>query len=88
MSPSSSLLSMKTHQLKELEDSAFNIITRLDKKARFLCSAINSYINNAQKHNNSKLVNRSNDIDLKQYMKMLRREGEVKEEKFRQTNSA
>jgi hypothetical protein len=41
----------------KLENSTFNILVALGKEARFLYSAIDTYIDDARKDNNSELEN-------------------------------
>lgn len=58
----------------KLENSTYNILIALGKEAQFLYSAIDTYISDAQKDNNSELVNTWNTIkeDRKRHMDMLR----------------
>ena len=58
----------------KLENSTYNILIALGKEAQFLYSTIDTYINDAQKDNNSELVNTWNTIkeDRKRHMDMLR----------------
>jgi rubrerythrin len=70
----------------KLENSTYNILIALGKEAQFLYSAIDTYISDAQKDNNSELENMWNTIkeDRKRHMEMLRKalEKEAKEEKL------
>jgi rubrerythrin len=70
-----------------LEDSIYNIIHQLEKKADFLYSAVNKYIRDAEKDNKPELLKLWSTIkeDEQNHLKMLR-DGlvrEVKENKFR-----
>ena len=58
----------------KLENSTYNILIALGKEAQFLYSPIDTYISDAQKDNNSELVNTWNTIkeDRKRHMDMLR----------------
>ncbi len=58
----------------KLENSTYNILIALGKEAQFLYSTIDTYISDAQKDNNSELVNAWNTIkeDRKRHMDMLR----------------
>ena len=70
----------------KLENSTYNILIALGKEAQFLYSAIDTYISDAQKDNNSELLNTWNTIkeDRKRHMDMLRSalEREAKEQKL------
>jgi rubrerythrin len=70
-----------------LEDSIYNIIHQLEKKADFLYSAVNKYIRDAEKDNKPELLKLWSTIkeDEQNHLKMLRDElvREVKENKFR-----
>jgi hypothetical protein len=69
------------------EDSTFNIISQLEKKADFLHSALEKYKRDAEKDNKPELLILWNTIkeDEQNHLKMLREElvKEVKENKFR-----
>jgi rubrerythrin len=58
----------------KLENSTYNILIALGKEAQFLYSTIDTYISDAQKDNNSELVNTWGTIkeDRKRHMDMLR----------------
>jgi hypothetical protein len=70
-----------------LEDSIYNIIHQLEKKADFLYSAVDKYIRDAEKDNKPELLKLWGTIkeDEQNHLKMLRDElvREVKENKFR-----
>jgi hypothetical protein len=70
-----------------LEDSAFNIITQIEKKANFLFSSVEKYVRDAEKDNKPELVKMWNSIkeDEKSHLKMLRDEliKEVKEDRLK-----
>jgi glutamate mutase epsilon subunit len=70
-----------------LEDSVYNIIHQLEKKADFLYSAVDKYIRDAEKDNKPELLKLWSTIkeDEQNHLKMLRDElvREVKENKFR-----
>jgi rubrerythrin len=70
----------------KLENSTYNILIALGKEAQFLYSAIDTYISDAQKDNNSELESTWNTIkeDRKRHMDMLRSalEREAKEQKL------
>ncbi|MDQ3852131.1 MAG: hypothetical protein M3299_04785 [Thermoproteota archaeon] len=70
-----------------LEDSIYNIIHQLEKKADFLYSAVDKYIRDAEKDNKAELLKLWSTIkeDEQNHLKMLRDElvREVKEDKFR-----
>jgi glutamate mutase epsilon subunit len=70
-----------------LEDSIYNIIHQLEKKADFLYSAVDKYIRDAEKDNKPELLKlwRTIKEDEQNHLKMLRDElvREVKENKFR-----
>jgi len=70
----------------KLENSTYNILIALGKEAQFLYSAIDTYISDAQKDNNSELESTWNTIkeDRKRHMDMLRSalEREAKERKL------
>jgi rubrerythrin len=75
-------------QTTKLENSTFNILIALGKEAQFMYSTIDTYINDAQKDNNSELENMWKTIkeERKRHMDMLRKalEKEAKEEKLSQ----
>jgi hypothetical protein len=70
-----------------LEDSIYNIIHQVEKKADFLYSAVDKYIRDAEKDNKPELLKLWSTIkeDEQNHLKMLRDElvREVKEDKFR-----
>jgi hypothetical protein len=70
-----------------LEDSIYNIIYQLEKKADFLYSAVDKHIRDAEKDNKPELLKLWSTIkeDEQNHLKMLRDElvREVKENKFR-----
>jgi glutamate mutase epsilon subunit len=70
-----------------LEDSVYNIIHQLEKKADFLYSAVDKYIRDVEKDNKPELLKQWSTIkeDEQNHLKMLRDElvREVKENKFR-----
>lgn len=70
-----------------LEDSSFNLITQIGKKADFLYSSVEKYIRDAEKDNKPELVKLWNTIkeDEQNHLKMLREEliKEVKENKLK-----
>jgi len=59
-----------------LEDSTFNIITQLEKKADFLYSSVEKYMRDAEKDNKPELTKLWNAIrdDEQKHLKMLREE--------------
>jgi rubrerythrin len=80
---------MSDSQLKDkplLQDSEYNIIHQLEKKANFLYSAVEMYIRDAEKDNKPELVKLWNTIkeDEQNHLKMLRKEliKEMSENKF------
>ena len=58
----------------KLENSTYNILIALGKEARFLYSAIDTYIEDARKDNNSELENMWKTIkqDRERHLAMLR----------------
>jgi hypothetical protein len=58
----------------KLENSTFNILIALGKEARFLYSAIDTYMDDARKDNNSELENMWKTIkqDRERHLAMLR----------------
>ena len=58
----------------KLENSTFNILVALGKEARFLYSAIDTYIDDARKDNNSELENMWKTIkqERERHLDMLR----------------
>ena len=70
-----------------LEDSTYNIIHQLEKKADFLYSAVDKYMLDAQKDGKPELLKMWSTIkeDEQNHLKMLRDElvREAKEDKFR-----
>ena len=69
-----------------LEDSTFNVITQIEKKADFLFSSVEKYMRDAEKDNKPELIKMWNAIkeDEQNHLKMLREEliREVKENKL------
>jgi len=72
----------------KLENSTYNIIIALGKEARFLYSAIDTYIADAQKDNNSELENlwRTIKQERQRHLAMLREalDKQAKGQKLRQ----
>lgn len=70
-----------------LEDSTYNVITQIEKKADFLYSAAEKYMRDAEKDNKPELVKLWNSIkeDEQNHLKMLRDEliKEAKEDKLK-----
>ncbi|HEV8404914.1 MAG TPA: hypothetical protein VGQ13_03305 [Nitrososphaera sp.] len=70
-----------------LEDSTFNIITQLEKKADFLYTSVEQYIRDAEKDEKPELVKMWNAIkgDEQNHLKLLREElvREAKENKLK-----
>jgi hypothetical protein len=70
-----------------LEDSTFNIISQLEKKADFLYSSVEKYMRDAEKDNKPELVKMWSTIkdDEQNHLKMLREElvREAKENKLK-----
>ena len=70
-----------------LEDSTFNIISQLEKKADFLYTSVEKYMRDAEKDNKPELVKMWNAIkeDEQNHLKMLREEliREAKENKLK-----
>jgi hypothetical protein len=70
-----------------LENSTFNIITQLEKKADFLYTSVEQYIRDAEKDKKPELVKMWNAIkgDEQNHLKMLREElvREAKENKLK-----
>jgi hypothetical protein len=70
-----------------LEDSTFNIITQIEKKADFLFSSVEKYVRDAEKDNKPELVKMWTSIkeDEQNHLRMLREEliKEVKENKLK-----
>ena len=70
-----------------LENSTYNILIALGKEARFLYSAIDTYIDDARKDNNSDLQNMWKTIkqERERHLAMLRDalEKQAKEQKLR-----
>ena len=69
-----------------LEDSTFNVITQIEKKADFLYSSVEKYIRDAEKDNKPELLRLWSTIksDEQNHLKMLREElvREVRERKL------
>ena len=59
-----------------LEDSTFNVISQIEKKADFLHSAVEKYVRDAEKDNKPELLKVWNSIkaDEQNHLKMLREE--------------
>ncbi len=70
-----------------LEDSTFNIISQLEKKADFLYSSVEKYMRDAEKDNKPELAKLWNAIkeDEQKHLQMLREElvREAKENKLK-----
>jgi hypothetical protein len=70
-----------------LEDSTFNVITQIEKKADFLYSSVEKYMRDAEKDNKPELVKLWKSIkeDEQNHLKMLRDEliKEAKENKLK-----
>jgi rubrerythrin len=70
-----------------LEDSTFNIISQLEKKADFLYTSVEQYIRDAEKDSKPELVKMWNTIkeDEQNHLRMLREElvREAKENKLK-----
>jgi hypothetical protein len=69
-----------------LEDSTFNVITQIEKKADFLYSSVEKYIRDAEKDKKPELVKLWSTMkeDEQKHLKMLREQlvKEVKENKL------
>ena len=69
-----------------LEDSTFNVITQIEKKADFLYSSVEKYIRDAEKDNKPELVKLWSTMkqDEQKHLKMLREQlvKEVRENKL------
>lgn len=76
-----------TRQGDVLEDSSFNVITQIEKKADFLYSAIEKYMRDAEKDNRPELVKIWKAVrdDEQNHLKLLREElvREIQKEKAR-----
>jgi rubrerythrin len=68
--------STTTKQGALLEDSTFNVITQIEKKADFLYSAVEKYVHDAEKDKKPELVKLWSTImeDEQKHLKMLREE--------------
>ena len=70
-----------------LEDSTFNVITQIEKKADFLYSSVEKYMRDAEKDSKPELVKLWNTIkeDEQNHLKMLREEliREAKEDRLK-----
>jgi rubrerythrin len=70
-----------------LEDSTFNIITQLEKKADFLYTSVEQYIRDAEKDSKPELAKLWNKVqeDEQNHLRMLREElvREAKENKLK-----
>ena len=75
-----------TKEAALLEDSTFNVITQIEKKADFLYSSVEKYIRDAEKDNKPELVKLWSTMkeDEQKHLKMLREHlvKEVKENKL------
>ena len=75
-----------TKQGALLEDSTFNVITQIEKKADFLYSSVEKYIRDAEKDNKPELVKLWSTMkqDEQKHLKMLREQlvKEVRENKL------
>ena len=69
-----------------LEDSTFNVITQIEKKADFLYSSVEKYLRDAEKDNKPELVKLWSTMkqDEQKHLKMLREQlvKEVRENKL------
>jgi hypothetical protein len=69
-----------------LEDSTFNVITQIEKKADFLYSSVEKYVRDAEKDNKPELVKLWSTMkeDEQKHLKMLREQlvKEVRENKL------
>ena len=69
-----------------LEDSAFNVITQIEKKADFLYTSVEKYVRDAEKDNKPELIKLWSTIkeDEQNHLKMLREQlvREVRENKL------
>jgi hypothetical protein len=78
---------MTTKEGGLLEDSTFNIITQLEKKADFLYTSVEHYLRDAEKDKKPELAKLWNKIkdDEQNHLKMLREElvREAKENKLK-----
>jgi rubrerythrin len=76
-----------TKEAALLEDSIFNVITQIEKKADFLYSSVEKYIRDAEKDNRPELVKLWSTMkeDEQKHLKMLREQlvKEVKENKLK-----
>lgn len=76
-----------TKQGALLEDSTFNIISQIEKKADFLFSSVEKYVRDAEKDNKPELVKMWNSMkeDEQNHLRMLREElvKEVKEDRLK-----
>ena len=83
---SSSQGSATKDETTRLENSTYNILIALGKEARFLYSAIDTYIDDARKDNNSELENMWKTIkqDRERHLAMLRNalDKQAKEQKL------
>ena len=63
-----------TKEAALLEDSTFNVITQIEKKADFLYSSVEKYIRDAEKDNKPELVKLWSTMkeDEQKHLKMLR----------------
>jgi hypothetical protein len=80
-------MSSTKDETTKLENSTYNILIALGKEARFLYSAIDTYIDDARKDNNSDLQNMWKTIkqERERHMAMLRDalDKQAKEQKLR-----
>jgi hypothetical protein len=65
-----------TKQGALLEDSTFNVISQIEKKADFLFSSAEKYVRDAEKDNKPELIKMWNSIkeDEQKHLRMLREE--------------
>jgi hypothetical protein len=65
-----------TKQGALLEDSTFNVISQIEKKADFLFSSAEKYVRDAEKDNKPELIKMWNTIkeDEQKHLRMLREE--------------
>ena len=80
-------MSSTKDETTRLENSTYNILIALGKEARFLYSAIDTYIDDARKDNNSELERtwKTIKIERERHMAMLRDalEKQAREQKLR-----
>lgn len=75
------------HEITRLENSTYNILMALGKEAAFLCSTVDTYVEDTRKNNIPHLVDIWNEMkrDKQKHLKMLTEalEREAKEERFK-----